>query len=49
MTDNAPLSRENGPGQFGAMPGAAAVGGAAARQMEPGSLGPAFPRTHHVL
>ena len=48
MTDNVPVSGTGGPGQRGTAQGAGAVGGAAARQIDP-ALGPAFPRTHHVL
>ncbi len=49
MTDNVPVSRADGPGRRGTAPGAGAAGGAAAQRIDPGSLGPAFPRTHHVL
>jgi hypothetical protein len=43
MTDDVPVSRTDGPGQSETVPGAAAVGSGAAQQMEPASLGPAFP------
>ena len=49
MTDNVPVSRAEGPGQRGAAQGAGAPGGAAARPVDRAALGPAFPRTHHVL
>ena len=49
MTDNVPVSRQGGPGQPGTVQEAGAVSGATARQIDPGSLGPAFPRTHHAL
>ena len=49
MTDNVPLSRQGGPGQRGTVQETGAVGRAAAQQTDPASLGPAFPRTHHVL
>ncbi len=49
MTDNVPASRKGGPAQHGTVPGADAVSGATARQVDPAALGAAFPRTHHVL
>ena len=49
MTDNVPVSRADGPAQRGTGQGAGAVDGAAAQQVDPGSLGSAFLRTHHVL
>jgi len=49
MTDNVPVSRTDGPGQRGTAQGAGAVGGAAAHEINLGSVGPAFPRTRHVL
>ncbi len=49
MAEDVPVSRAGGPGQSGAVPGAAKAGGGAAAQMDPGPAGPAFPRTRHVL
>ncbi len=49
MTDNVPVSRENGPAKDAAAPGADATSSAAARQVDPATLGPAFARTRHVL
>ena len=49
MTDNVPVSREDGPGTRAAAQGTDAVSGAAARQIDPAALGAAFPRTHHIL
>src|SRR5271169_1483641 len=49
MADNVPVSRADGPGKHAAAPGADAVSGPAARQVDPAALGAAFPRTHHVL
>ena len=49
MTDNVPVSREDGPGQHVAADGAVGASGAEARQMDRAELGAAFPRTHHIL
>src|SRR5271166_1956347 len=49
MADNVPVSRADGPGKHAAAPGADAVSGPAARQVDPAALGAAFPRTRHVL
>ncbi len=49
MTDNVPVSRTDGPAARAAAPGAGAVGGAAAQQIDRAELAAAFPRTHHVL
>src|SRR5271165_4742155 len=49
MADNVPVSRTDGPGKHAAAPGADAVSGPAARQVDPAALGAAFPRTRHVL
>ncbi len=49
MTDNVPVSRTDGPAARAAAPGAGAVSSAAVRQIDPAVLGPAFPRTHHIL
>jgi len=49
MTDNVPVSRTGGPGQSGTAQGPVAAGDGAAEQTDPGSLGPGFPRAHHVL
>src|SRR5271165_48379 len=49
MTDKVPVSREDGPGKHRTAQEADGAGVAAARQIDPASLGPAFPRTHHVL
>ena len=46
MTDNVPVSREDGPGKHAAAGGA---GGASAQTLDPASLGAAFPRTHQML
>jgi len=43
MTDNVPASRADGPAKHAAGQGAEAVGGAAARQMDPAALGTALP------
>ena len=47
--DNVPVSQADGPGKHAAGPGADAVSGAAAGQVDRAALGAAFPRTHHVL
>src|SRR5271165_7461598 len=49
MTDKVPVSREDGPGKHRTAQEADGAGVAAARQIDPAALGPAFPRTHHVL
>src|SRR5208283_3744509 len=49
MTDNVPVSQTDSPATRGAGRGARAVSDATARQIDPAVLGPAFPRTHHVL
>ncbi len=49
MTDDVPVSQADGPAARGAAQGTEAVSGAAARPVDPAVLGPAFPRTHHVL
>ena len=49
MADDVPVSREDGPGTRGTAQGTDAVSDATARQIDPGSLGAAFPRTHHIL
>jgi aquaporin Z len=51
MTGNVPVSGTGGPGAGGTAPGAGAVGGAAAQQVDRdrAALGSAFPRTHHIL
>jgi hypothetical protein len=49
MTGNVPVSWKDGPGKHAAGPGADAVSGAAAPQVNRMALGAAFPRTHHVL
>ena len=49
MAGNVPTSRADGPGKHAAAPGADAVSGAAAGQVDPSALGPAFLRTHSVF
>ncbi len=49
MTDNVPVGRADGPGRHRTAQGADVVSGAAAGQVDPATLGPAFPRTRHVL
>ncbi len=49
MAGNVPGSRADGPGKHAAAPGADAVSGPTAREMDQAALGTAFPRTHHVL
>jgi aquaporin Z len=49
MADSMSAGQADGPATGGAVPRADGVTGAAARQIDPAVLGPAFPRTHHVL
>jgi aquaporin Z len=49
MTDDAPVSQEDGPATRGSSRGADAVSGAPVRRIDPAVLGTAFPRTQHVL
>ena len=49
MADDVPVSREDGPGTRGTAQGTDAVSGATAQQIDPATLGAAFPRTHHIL
>ncbi len=49
MTEDAPVRGKDGPADPGIAPGAGSVTGAAAQRIDPGSLGSAFARTHHVL
>ena len=49
MTDNVPLSREDGPGKHVAAGGVDGVSGATAPTIDPSTLGADFRRTHHVL
>jgi aquaporin Z len=49
MTDNLPVSREDGPAERGTAQGTDAVSGATAQQIDRAALGPAFARTHHIL
>ena len=48
MTDNVPVSREDGPAGHVAAGRAGGAGGATAQEIDT-TLGAAFPRTHHVL
>jgi len=49
MTDNVPVSQEDGPAARGTAPGADGVSDAPARPVDPAALGTAFPRTRHVF
>ena len=49
MTDNVPVSREDGPGKRAAAGGVDDVSGSTAQQMDPGELGSNLPRAHHIL
>jgi aquaporin Z len=49
MTDNVPVSHEDGPAPRGSARGADAVSSAPVQRMDPTVLGSAFPRTQHVL
>jgi aquaporin Z len=49
MTDNVPVSREDGPGKPGTARGADGGSGPAAQRVDPAALGTAFPRTSHIL
>ncbi len=49
MTDSVPVSGRGGPGKHASAQGADGVSGPGAKRIDPGSLGTAFPRTHHVL
>jgi aquaporin Z len=49
MTDNVPVSGTDGPGKPRTARGADGVSGATVQQVDPASLGTAFPRTHHIL
>ena len=49
MTDNVPVSREDGPGKHAAAGGVDGVSGSTAQEIDPAALGAAFPRTHHIL
>ena len=51
MADDAPVSREDGPGTRGTAQGTDGVSGATAQQIDRdrAALGAAFPRTHHIL
>ena len=49
MTDNVPVSREDGLGTRGTAQGMGAASGATAQQTDLAAMGAAFPRTHHIL
>ncbi len=49
MTENVPVSREDGPATRQAVPGADAVSGRRAQPIDPAALATAFPRTQHML
>src|SRR5579863_3122995 len=49
MTENVPVSREDGPATRQAVPEADVVSGRRAQPIDPAALGTAFPRTQHVL
>src|SRR5579859_5680155 len=49
MTENVPVSREDGPATRQTVPGADAVSGRRAQPIDPAALGTVFPRTQHVL
>ena len=49
MADSMPASRADDPARHGTAQGTDGVSGAASRQIDPAVLGPAFPRTRHVL
>ena len=49
MADNVPVSRADGPGKHAAAQGSDAVSGTAAQQIDPGTPGSAFARTHNLL
>jgi len=49
VADNVSVSRADGPGKHAAGQGADAVSDPAPQQVDPATLGAAFPRTRHVL
>ncbi len=49
MTENVPAGGRDGRREDGTAPGAGGVSGVTAPQIDPAAMGPAFPRTHHVL